>query len=116
MPVTKTSAQRFLRGLLFLGCFAAAILLAGVAALYFLVTPERVSARITEVVERELGLELSMSTLPSVRHLPELVVTIPESTLSPGTTTGSFPSRARRSPSIPWLFSLSLPRSANCAS
>lgn len=81
MPVTKTSAQRFLRGLLFLGCFAAAILLAGVAALYFLVTPERVSARITEVVERELGLELSMSALPSVRHLPELVVTIPESTL-----------------------------------
>lgn len=81
MSVTKTSVQRILRGFLFLGCFAAAVLLAGVAALYFLVTPDRIAARITEVVERELGLELSMSAAPSVRHLPELVVTIPESTL-----------------------------------
>lgn len=81
MPVTKTALQRTLRGLLFLTCFAAVLLLAGVAALYFLVTPERVTTRLTQVVERELGLELRLSSPPEIRHLPELVLTLPEATL-----------------------------------
>lgn len=81
MPVTKTSLQRVLRGSLYLCCFLALLLLAVIAALYATVTPERVAARIEETVRNELGLSLSMSALPKVHHLPELVITIPSSTL-----------------------------------
>ncbi len=74
--------MRYVRIILTVLTGVALVILGLVAALYAFVTPERVAARISAVLERDLGLIVTPASPLRIDRLPKLRVTFPETEIA----------------------------------
>lgn len=73
--------MRHLRTILSLLLLLAVLTLALITALFFWITPERISARLERTLEEHLGLRVELSAPVSLKRLPSLEISIPSATL-----------------------------------